>query len=132
MTVKKIYIADDGTEFTSETECKEYEARQQDPLKDFRHKIIVLTSPDDRKPLDPTEYNNADQYIVIIVTEELTYSEQEILSVFLQFEGKVPDNIQTGKGVYIWDYNNDRYSFIPFKLMEAFRNNPIFNQKGKG
>lgn len=132
MTVKKIYVAEDGTEFTSETECREYEARQLDPLKDFRHKITVLTSADSCEPLKPQEYNDSDAYIVIIITEELTLKEADILENFLKFEDRVPDNIGWGKGIYVWDYFSERYSFIPLKLWEALKNNPILNKKGEG
>lgn len=121
MTVKKIYVAEDGTEFANADECLEYEAKLADPLKDFRYKMTVLTSADSCEPLDPSEYNNADEYIVIIVTEELTLKEADILENFLQFEGKVPDNIDLGKGIYVWDYSTDRYNFIPLKLWEALK-----------
>lgn len=132
MTVKKIYVAEDGKEFTNEAECREYEARQQDPLKDFRHKLTVLTSADSCEPLKPCEYNDADEYIVIIVTEELTLKEADILEEFLEFDGKIPDNINLGKGIYIWNYGTESYSFIPLKLWEALKNNPIINQIGEG
>ena len=89
---KAIYIADDGTEFDSEAECKEYE-------KSLLHTFKGIMLDRDGKP---TDYNNA--FIV-----EFTCSED--IASFLKHSISCNDGLDYNSpvGVYLYCANCDRW-----------------------
>ena len=91
--MKKVYIADDGTEFTTEKECLEYEKK----MEDIPHSFIIYDKQ--LNVISVEDYNDVN-YIYILRDADT------VIEYLSDIFGWVIEGI-TGEGIYA--YNDDEY-----------------------
>ena len=79
--MKTVYVADDGTEFESEKECREYEKKITDLIYEFGYSIHAYDEDGEPVELDDDPENWEDSFQKI---EYIKFDSQKAIDVFLE------------------------------------------------
>ncbi len=97
MEIKTTYIAEDGTEFSNEKECLDYENEKLKRIKLFKNKIKAFNS--NGKPLDTSSKN---WFIsAYTIAFESTEAMHEFASLLQDYEDDI-DAYDPDLGEYLW------------------------------
>ena len=112
--MKVAYVADDGTLFYNEEECRKYEHRNCLP-----HGVTTYQ-------LDFSPNDSPECAIYILVEEFLSDDEVEAVKNWLRqsgdYETSGSDSFDGCKGLYIWDYEAEIYTCIPAGEFDRYEN----------
>lgn len=123
--MRVVYYADDGTEFESEKECREYEDETADLLTEFTNHIHAYDKYGNAINLseyDPTNWEDAFQEI-----EYIKFDTKKAIDCFLDYAIRMFGLCDIAYGIkrdvipderYFYDWDNDKWECLDDKLNE--------------
>ena len=130
------YFADDGTEFESEHECREYEKKMSNLLSEFKYSIHAYD--EDGTAINLEDYDSDDWETAFERIEYIKFDTEKAIDVFMDYAkheyGMVDIERDIGRIVkagerYYYDWDADEWTCLDDKLKDFDGIVAIFENK---